>query len=261
MHHVSASGHEGAHVTSVNLDYGFLRVLDQRSSPIRIVYAYVVIAAYVVQHPDRKDCSSWRSRTSKYCNTISLPFQTRPHSARSVKTPNLCLYLLGCHLDICKGKESQSAANTKKHLFETYIWMDLQRFTVLADGIDEKKKACKLTLTELLLPHPLREPLQARHNELNNLVLEHLALLPIIIQHPRKLMSLLRLLQKIKKPRELLLGRGLSPAAGLVLVVRERLQERGKVGVKVARFGGAEVRVDRVLGRPRENFRQWGPRL
>jgi hypothetical protein len=64
-----------------------------------------------------------------------------------------------------------------------------------------------LTLTKLLLTHLLREPLQTRHDQLNHLVLQHHTLFPIILQHARQLMPLLNLLQQIKEPRELLLGR------------------------------------------------------
>ena len=66
-------------------------------------------------------------------------------------------------------------------------------------------------------------------------------------------MPLPRLLQEVEKPRELLLRRGLAPAPGLVLVFGEGLHERGKIRVKVTRFGGAEVRIDRVLRWPRED--------
>ena len=44
------------------------------------------------------------------------------------------------------------------------------------------------------------------------------------------------------------------PAPRLLLLLRERLYERGEVRVKVARLGGSEVRVDQVLHWPREDL-------
>ena len=111
-----------------------------------------------------------------------------------------------------------------------------------------------LTLTELFLPHLLCEPLQAWDDQFDDFILERPALLLIIIQYPRKLMPLLRLFKEIEKSRELLLSRGLGPTTGFVFLVSERLHEWGEIGIKVARFGSAEVRVDRFLGWPRENF-------
>jgi len=110
-----------------------------------------------------------------------------------------------------------------------------------------------LTLTELFLPHLLCEPLEAWDNHFDDFILERPALLLIIIQYPRKLMPLLRLFKEIEEPRELLLSRGLGPS-GLVFLVGERLHEWGEIGIKVACFGSAEVRVNRFLGWPRENF-------
>lgn len=110
-----------------------------------------------------------------------------------------------------------------------------------------------LTLTELFLPHLLCEPLQAWDDQFDDFILERPALLFIIIQYLRKLMPLLRLFKEIEKPRELLLSRGLGPTIGLVFLVSERLYQWGEIGIKVARFGSAKVRVDRVLGWSREN--------
>ncbi len=117
-----------------------------------------------------------------------------------------------------------------------------------------------LTLTELFLPHLLREPLQARHDEFDGFILERPALLLIVIEYPRKLMPLPCLFQEVEEPRELLLRRGLAPTR-LVFVIREGLHKRRKIGVKVSRLGGAEVRIDRVLGRPRENIEHGRPWL
>lgn len=111
-----------------------------------------------------------------------------------------------------------------------------------------------LTFTELFLPHLLRESLQAWDDQSDDFILERPALLLVIIQYTRKLMPLLRLFKEIEEPCELLLSRGLDPTTGLVFLVSERLHEWGEIGIKVARFGSAEVRVDRFLRWPRENF-------
>jgi hypothetical protein len=125
---------------------------------------------------------------------------------------------------------------------------------IFQQNASEREQTLALTLTELFLAHFLREPLQARHDELHDLVLEHLVLLRVVLQHARELVPLPDLLEQVEEPCELLLCGRLPHAARLLLLLSEHLHERGEVRVEVARLGGAEVRVEQVLRRAREDF-------
>ena len=82
-----------------------------------------MIAAYVVVTSRTKIFVVVEGKNKQVLDTLSFPLQKRPHSARSVKTSNLCLYLLGGHLDICRGKKVSLRKTKTIFLKPTFGWI------------------------------------------------------------------------------------------------------------------------------------------